>query len=134
MKLSEAIRAGAKLRPQGRGGFMSQWMYGTSCAMLAAYEAVNGWPKSKGAALLVWHCHEEFGITKDQMKEVVDLNDNKCMTREEIADWVEREYESKLPQKERETDDAYTKRVLAKLVSDATDARASDERNAQTAK
>lgn len=49
MKLSEAIRAGAKLHPQGRGGFVSHvrrfFGFGPKvkaiCALMAAYEAAG---------------------------------------------------------------------------------------------
>ena len=41
------------------------------------------------------------------------------MTREAIADWVEREYESKLPQKVRESDADYKKRVITEITNGA---------------
>ena len=86
LKLSEAIRAGAKLRPQGFGATFKD---GKSCAVGAAYEAVTG--------LTSWPQHEEvysflsrhFGVPYSLLRrDVCEKNDSR-ETREQIADWLE---------------------------------------------
>ena len=85
-KLSEAIRRGAKLRPQCRGAFFAN---GGSCAFGAAYEAITGTTlksgSSDGSPLL--------GIVPGYISVVrgmvLDMNDHKLMSREAIADKLE---------------------------------------------
>ncbi len=99
MKLSEAIRLGAMIRPQARGAFFKG---GGSCALGAALEAVGveyyeyggispddyrqihtRWPwtgvRYKGAYV---------GLPKKPTDVIWRLNDSLLRTREEIADWV----------------------------------------------
>lgn len=96
MKLSEAIRKGAKLRPQcTTGRFFGN--IGT-CALGAAVEAVTGHPHhTDGTALAVLHKEWKFlnprkkgdGIALSSIgQKIVQMNDNEHMTREQIADWL----------------------------------------------
>ena len=97
MKLSEAMREGAKLRPQGFGShFPGYHKHGeegcTSCALGAAMEAAGIGPDA-------WHAWpagqytlaETFphGYDYDIVGRVLDMNDKERKTREEIADWLE---------------------------------------------
>lgn len=104
MRLSEAIRKGAELRPQYHGWYFGD---GASCALGAAYEAVAG-RYSTGHTAVERTLHESFKATLDAsatcpcstphrcdaedvpvvMNVIVDLNDNCKWTREEIADWL----------------------------------------------
>lgn len=95
LKLSEAIRIGAKLRGQCQGSFFEQ---GRSCAMGAVLEA-HGVPYSDDG---VWVAAQAFAILPNLMsrngngycytplaKEIYHRNDSGD-TREQIADWLER--------------------------------------------
>lgn len=86
-KLSQAIREGAKLRPQGFHGVMGQLEAGTSCAMLAAYEAENGYPTGDfdSMDLRQWRL-KRWG--EDSVL-VVGWNDGARLTREAIAEKLE---------------------------------------------
>ena len=91
LKLSEAIRIGARIRPQG---FFALFEEGRSCALGAAYEAVT-------AAT----CDPHDYIAVDQafgrllygtwlgrvtlLDTVASMNDRERLTREQIADWLE---------------------------------------------
>jgi hypothetical protein len=93
MKLSEAIRLGAMLKPQGFGGNTTGPMATVTCALGAAYEAAE-----------VAHCwialSRRFPILMriewlvcpacDERVEtpIPHLNDDHRWTREQIADWV----------------------------------------------
>jgi len=89
LKLSEAIRIGARLRPQAFGGW---FVDGGSCAIGAALEAVGLRDDDmdvRGGVLM-----EHFpqlanpGYTP-LAREIIRLNDGKKMSRESIADWLE---------------------------------------------
>lgn len=88
LKLSEAIRIGAKLRPQGLGHAFKD---GKSCAWGAAYEGVGGeYNESLGYSNLVCdylpsHFMQAFGTGEYS---IACMNDN-GMTREAIADFLE---------------------------------------------
>lgn len=85
LKLSEAIRIGAQIRPQCKGRAFRD---GGSCAMGAAYEAMTGnvWPEDDfGNFPLIMH---DFGAPTSIVMRVTNMNDN-GMTREQIADWLE---------------------------------------------
>src|SRR5690242_5885500 len=86
-KLSEAIRIGARLRPQGFGGVLFQRRKGVSCALLAAYEAEKGYPAPTetfaSADLSDW-ASARFG--EDMRIAVMTKNDAEGCSREEIAD------------------------------------------------
>jgi hypothetical protein len=98
MRLSEAIRLGSMLRPQGFG---HMWSGGKSCAVGAAYEAL-GYGDGKDVFLprdlydllisriFLMPC----GCTPYQLRfslvtAITHLNDAHRWTRERIADWVE---------------------------------------------
>lgn len=96
MKLSDAIRLGAMIRPQGFGSYFD----GKSCALDAAYEAAGGtfWTLEAQWGLLscVLHPVDKAVFTLHYV--VTSLNDRYRWTREDIADQVEmweREYEAK---------------------------------------
>ena len=84
MKLSEAIRIGCAMHPQGRGAFFDG--FGT-CALGAAAEA-RGWQPSTYAQGMI----EKFIPDVDKVHwigRIASMNDDEGMTREAIADWLE---------------------------------------------
>ncbi len=89
MKLSEAIRLGATLRPQGFGAFNTD--EGT-CAIGAAFNAIG-----KDAEIeqveewndLILHRFECPVCDRRAHSTIVHLNDFHRWTREQIASWVE---------------------------------------------
>ena len=84
MKLSKAIRIGARIRPQGFGAYFH---VGRSCALGAAFEGMKGRP-ANSIGRLIW---DELGISPRLHDRIVDLNDAQHWTREQIADWLEAE-------------------------------------------
>lgn len=107
MRLSEAIRLGSMIRPQG---FERLYVDGGSCAAGAALEAVGRW-KDGMFALGLWgaigqeinafpglpplHRQEcptcQGGVMMgDWYSALIHLNDHHRWTREQIADWVEK--------------------------------------------
>ena len=96
MKLSEAIREGAKLRPQCTSGEYFD-LDGTSCAMGAAFEAETGHTNLSNDRLE--HAFPElarptkkpinYGTSGSLEYAIARLNDEYKWTREQIADWVE---------------------------------------------
>lgn len=111
MKLSTAIREGAKLRPQAfRAYFYTKNGVICSCAFGAAYEAVTGNLPRRGnknyidevitpvldANFPVLQTFERFACPADKncticspFNIVTHLNDTHDWTREQIADWLE---------------------------------------------
>lgn len=107
MKLSDAIRLGAMMSPQGEGG----WMDGaTRCALAAASDAVGipayleaGWGGRKLGVdyqtlkqyfpVLFEMCFSPVPKCRPYKVELLEiiwtLNDVEKWTREQIADWVE---------------------------------------------
>lgn len=102
MKLSEAMREGAKHCPQAFGDYVR----GESrCAISTAYwYAMNGediLEDDDGATILTAFqeafSHIDFNVfgvhhqypDDDLYTTVLHLNDEKCYSREEIADWLE---------------------------------------------
>lgn len=86
IRLSEAIRIGAKLRGQTRTGHF--FHDGKSCALGAALEA-TGTPYqhfSVGPFSLV---NDRFALPFGLDLEIAERNDQGHMTREQIADWLE---------------------------------------------
>jgi hypothetical protein len=101
MRLSEAIRLGAMLKPQGEN-----WLYmaGKTCALGAALDAagalsfdepdeyddyeplISRWPILRRPAVSPVI---EWQNWKDVSNIVMGLNDTCHWTREQIADWVE---------------------------------------------
>lgn len=122
MRLSEAIRLGAMLRPQGFGrGFDGS---GT-CAWGAAFEAAGYIPKNElfdSTWMPRWGQHAFHAIfdvrrqcpqcsRKYDTEMVVHLNDEHRWTREQIADWIEileREQEAKHVLSSTEANDSRT--------------------------
>lgn len=98
MKLSDAMRLGAMLRPQS---FTSYFSYGKSCAMGAACEAVGINPltiegveamNTRWAPIIL---AERFffppcgcNVIVSAFGAITHLNDEHKWTRERIADWV----------------------------------------------
>ena len=93
MKLSEAIRLGAMLKPQGTGSTFGD----KTCALGAALEAVGCTDKNSG-----WFpVYDIFPIARVSVQRPIDgermllgtacwsTNDKYGWTREQIADWVE---------------------------------------------
>lgn len=108
--LSEAIRAGAAIRPQGFDDLFLKTADGRlgSCALGAGYEAMFGSPCANTQANydkvdaafpylletfpgcpLGDDCESEIEPTYDLSDLVVHLNDQHEWTRERIADWLE---------------------------------------------
>ena len=123
MRLSEAIRLGAMLRPQAKGRLFHE---GGSCAIGAAYEALGLVKKLDdnldtgcGVSRLMptvypWLTSLYRGCPHDEKCAewslstahtfhalIPHLNDDHSWTREQIADWVEQQ-EQKLEQEEKE--------------------------------
>lgn len=94
MKLSEAIRLGAMMKPQIRGAIETD--HGT-CAYGAALDAVGKLQECRSVGLhisLGWG--DPFELVNCPVcgkpfhnKAIGHLNDFHCWTREAIADWVE---------------------------------------------
>lgn len=103
MKLSTAIRDGAKFRPQAFSGPGGIYQSVTSCAIVAALEAVTG--SIDRAVRLYWTHNADVGLfpvldcevtdptcasKQDTLWHVItELNDGKKWSRERIADYVE---------------------------------------------
>jgi hypothetical protein len=97
LKLSEAIRLGSMLKPQGFEGMSG----GTSCAIQAAVEAAGGdsdfmyseaeerFPIIKALPACPVCCGAWHQFTGSEMWALYHLNDHHRWTREQIADWVE---------------------------------------------
>ena len=83
IKLSEAIREGAKLRPQCYGAFFRN---GRSCALGAAYEYLTGDNDPCKCELTLI---SRYGT--DIRNRVIYMNDGGLLTRERIADMLEEE-------------------------------------------
>lgn len=104
MRLSEAIRLGAVMKPQGFGHWSAVSGADASCALGAALDAVSAFRGSNVAYLVAV---EHFPILSARVKWPVEpiypysepdmvvtdviwvLNDCARWTREQIADWVE---------------------------------------------
>lgn len=97
MRLSDAIRLGAMLRPQTREDYFAD---GGSCALGAAFEAAKGYTRSEQMNFVECIEFPILGVpascpvcnrdTEDEAASVVvHLNDRHFWTREAIADWVE---------------------------------------------
>lgn len=105
MKLSEAIKEGAKIRPQSFGQFFGGTDNPheiTSCAIGAAYEAACGMASIRdandGLVELGKAVHVDFksyvteplfGRNLGLYRTIIMLNDDSKWTREQIADWLE---------------------------------------------
>jgi hypothetical protein len=95
-RLSDAIRLGATFRPQCIGHLFRD---GKSCALGAAYEAVNNsitGPRKANVLMRRFPALKEkvrhpltSGITDKLVCVIPSLNDAHRWTRERIADWLE---------------------------------------------
>lgn len=83
LKLSAAIRIGAKKRPQCNGHFFAE---GGSCAIGAALEALTGLSNFEDDR--VPSPETAWPEMRHLSGKVYDMNDG-GFTREEIADWLE---------------------------------------------
>lgn len=120
MKLSEAIRKGHTMIRETRSVFVGD---GCGCAIGAAWYGLgrnfddrftdSGIIHAEG--IMRW-VSEQTGIPYSVMQ---TISARHCggMTRLELADWVERKYESKLPQKARETDEEYASRMVREITN-----------------
>jgi len=94
MKLSEAIRIGARMRPQGFADLFD--MAGNSCALGAAYEGATGKTCSPHEYSKVIQefpflgCGATGRNLSDLAKTIYRMNDRQ-VKREQIADWLESE-------------------------------------------
>jgi hypothetical protein len=108
MKLSDAIRKGSKLNPQGFGTLKFS-MDGRTCALGAALDGIEyafdpsalhmkairkSWPEVMNKA--VCPCHKEkpkkfpdCGVPDSLSHIIVHLNDDHKWTREAIAEWID---------------------------------------------
>ena len=82
-ELADAIRRGAKMRPQGFGSMAHQLNDGTSCALLAMIEGLYGRPRSYAALTQL----QPYKLP--MAEEIYNKNDILRMTREQIADWLD---------------------------------------------
>lgn len=100
MKLSEAIRRGARRRPQAFAALFAEveregeQVIG-SCAWGAAYEGVTGLhfqnSDKEGHDEIVERLAQQFPAAYSELyDQLCDMNDSDRLTREEIADFVER--------------------------------------------
>lgn len=85
LKLSEAIRIGAKKRPQCRGAYFND--YGESCALGAAAEALFGVNRMTFGSDSLRKLQDLYGDLT--VTTVIFMNDGGGQTREQIADWLE---------------------------------------------
>jgi len=93
MRMSEAMRLGAMLRPQAFG---VQWDGVGTCAMGAAFEAAHGSANYVGEVFHPWPrlfaLRVASPVTYDGVSwfrdVVTQLNDCHGWTRERIADWI----------------------------------------------
>ncbi len=105
MRLSEAIRLGATLRPQAFGNYFKD---GGSCALGAATEAL-GFRSDEYAVQIYAALIDKFddvycpgcpdcGQSFRNLRMISHFNDDHRWTRERIADWVELHEPQPLPE------------------------------------
>lgn len=86
LRLSEAIRLGSMLHPQGFGAFRS---HGRSCALGAAEDAGFVMTSTEAILTSVQPCPHDCCMSSTVFGAIIHLNDYHGWTREAIADWVE---------------------------------------------
>ena len=86
LKLSEAIRIGAKMKPQAFSRFQDNL---SSCALGAAFDALGGYD-TVGSEWVDYFL-KEFSVSLKLLRDVILLNDTHHKSREQIADWLESE-------------------------------------------
>jgi len=84
MKFSEAIRRGAKIRPQCAGRLFKD---GHSCALGAAWEGKAGNTVPPNWNGRDWA--DYFRVPWEAIIDAITRNDSGKYTREQIADWLE---------------------------------------------
>ncbi len=99
LKLSEAMRLGAMLKPQGFSGFRHN---GRTCALGAVADSIGG-VSLDGVVSYYSHltvqpatcpaCVSSAYSPKSLVGAIIHLNDTHRWTRERIADWIEAEFE-----------------------------------------
>ncbi len=91
-RLADYIRTGAKLRPQCKGDYWKEvdGVMGT-CALGAALEAMGTDVLKATSVPDLGFFMEEFNLSEDLVNGVVNKNDTEEMSREEIADWLEKD-------------------------------------------
>ena len=98
MKLSEAIRKGCELYPVPCTGRFYNPETGCVCALGAAYVGLGNVIDDKDYNTVIGVLNEaypELGCEDDGWTlgcDIADLNDKRGKTREEIADWLEKEH------------------------------------------
>ncbi len=97
LRLSEAMRLGAMLSPQGFGTFRNR--KGATCALGAVAEAIGGIEHLR-LVYPILDRRAEYPVAdkafyggSSLFDTIVQLNDVHCWTRERIADWIEAEFE-----------------------------------------
>jgi hypothetical protein len=85
MRLSEAIRIGARIRPQCSQVYGDEYA-GTSCAIGAAWEAVTGQNPWEVEPLKL---DEILGRTRAGIRSEIFSRNDSGESRESIADWLE---------------------------------------------
>lgn len=90
-KLSEAIRIGAKIRPQiGPEGLCGPFSRGGSCALGAAYEGLGYEYSPDAGTSMVISILDKHGMPASKFaSEIITRNDFSHYSREQIADWLE---------------------------------------------
>ena len=98
LKLSEAIRLGSKMMPELRFGFLNSI---GCCAIGAAWLGLG----HTHAERMRIHTSEAFEIISKEtgadieiIREASNKHHDSKLSREAIADWIEREFESEIPQ------------------------------------
>lgn len=88
LRLSDAIRIGAKLHPQGHSALYEN---GKTCALGAAFVATFGRvPAPIGAAEPDYmRLYATYPALRKLKRDIWNRNDGYGWTREQIADWVE---------------------------------------------
>lgn len=88
MKLSTAIRIGAKIRPQCQGRYFKE---GGSCALGAAFEGLGGKPFDGDPSWQTKQASAELLLKKIYGNNVggLWLKNDEGESRESIADWLE---------------------------------------------
>ena len=92
LKLSEAIRLGSMLKPQGFRCGSARMGARQTCAFGAAQDALGrviGWDDPLTAIVTTQVCPSCGGRQHSNLAVVIHLNDDHRWTREQIADWVE---------------------------------------------
>ena len=105
--LADAIRRGAKMRPQC---FEVDFTATGSCAIGAAFHAIEGMPAFGDYVSELWMRRRFPAIPISVFRDIAARNDSLRMTREQIADWLDSLEEP------RESDSDWAKRKVAEVT------------------